>query len=200
MYAGAATGLRGGLVLLAILAAPAVQGQATAARWAHAHADAQERHLSLVGAWGAANAVAGTTVLLLADDTGARAFGLQSALWGVVNLSIAGIGLAGSSDIEPTTVAAVRGREARTGRLLRLNLGLNAGYVAAGVAMVALAPADGAEGARWRGHGAAVAVQGLALLALDGVAYASCRRRQRALAETVTLVPTAAGLAVVVSL
>lgn len=168
--------------------------RADVAQLARAHADATIHHLTLVGAWGAANVVAGSAVVLMTPPGGARSFGLQSALWGATNLSIATIGLASQPDDPADDLAEVAAVEDRMRRLLRLNLMLNTGYVVIGTAMLAGAHSDRPHADLWRGHGAAVAMQGLALIVLDSVAYAAARRRHAAAVRVVSVTPTGTGL------
>ncbi len=91
-----------------------------------------------------------------------RAFGVQTAAWGVVDLVIAGVGAARSP--APPSVRRLR-------TVLLVNAALDVGYVAAGAHVAVRRPGFGGRlaPAAARGHGWAVVVQGLALLALDGV-------------------------------
>lgn len=112
-------------------------------------------HLAALGATGV---FAGSGLALLARRSAVRAFGRQTLAWGAVDLAIAGVAL-----LRPA------GDPVRLRRILLLNAGLDLGYVAAG-AHVAYHRTS--LGGRWSpeeslGHGSAVAVQGLALFALD---------------------------------
>ncbi len=182
-----------------LAAAPPAHAQEPSTRAAvaslgQAHADASSHHLTLVGAWGAANLVAGSTILLITPPGGVRSFGLQSALWGATNVSIAMIGLASQPDQPASSLAAISAAEDRMQRVLRLNLALNVGYVAVGTAMLVGARSSDPHADLWRGHGAAVAVQGLALIVLDGAAYAASRRRDAAAGRVVSVTPIAGGV------
>jgi hypothetical protein len=90
----------------------------------------------------------------------ARAFGLQTAAWGVVDLAIAGVGAARSST--PPTARRLR-------TVLLVNAALDVGYLAVGTQLAVRRPGFGGRlgPAAARGHGTAVVVQGLALLVLD---------------------------------
>ena len=90
-----------------------------------------------------------------------RAFGLMNAAWGAVDLAIALPGLRHPHVDDAESF----------GRFLALNLGLNCGYVGVGATMVALAGAR----ASVKGSGAAVALQGALLLALDGYLASAIR-------------------------
>lgn len=147
--------------------------------------DAQNAHLKRVGAWGAANLVAGSAVLMFGRQPEVRAVALQSAIWGGMNLGIAAFGAASDTGAPDTSLKEAIRAEDRLGNVLLLNLGLNTGYMLVGGTLIAVAPGTSENAGRWRAHGAAIVVQGAALLVLDGIAYAGSRRRQLALAESV---------------
>ncbi|WP_412060282.1 DUF6992 family protein [Rubrivirga sp. IMCC45206] len=166
----------------------------------------QRAHLWRVGAWGLANAVGGAALVLASDRTdapGRWAFGAQSAAWGVVNVGIAAAGLAGGPGAVTGDLAAALAAENGYADVLLVNLGLNVGYAAVGATLLAVAGQGVATPAAWRGHGAALVVQGLGLLALDGIAYAATRARLGALLDLVgsaDLAATAQGVVLVVPL
>ena len=216
-YGRRVSGLRAGAVFLAFLAGAAVGdgaraqtagGPSTAdvARLSAARTAAERAHLWRVGAWGVANVAAGAALLAAssrAGHPGRHAFGLQSAAWGAVNVSIAAVALSrGARGAADSLVALgpALGAENALGDVLWLNMGLNAGYVAVGVTLWAVASRGVSNPAAWRGHGQAVVLQGAALLALDGLVLAGSRARLGALTEMVALVPTGSGLALVVGL
>jgi len=134
-------------------------------------------HAGIVGrqlaAWAALSVVAGIVLIgvanALAADAAAvtlRAVALQFVVWGAIDGLIAAAGerdrrrrLARGEDRDP---AATRAFGARLRRLLRLNAGLDVGYLAVGLALWLL----------WRtpeglGHGLGVLIQGGFLLAFD---------------------------------
>ena len=194
------------LVLLAFVPAAAAQSPAAPAPGLAASRVAAERaHLLRVGAWGGTAVLSGAALLLLSgrDADGRRAFGMQTAAWGAVNLAIAGVALAQPGEAA-VSLAGALADENRLGDILWLNTGLNVGYVAVGTTLYAVGARAGvARPDAWRGHGAAVVVQGLGLLVLDGVALAASRTRQGALVDLlsgVAVVPAAGGLAVTVAL
>jgi hypothetical protein len=110
---------------------------------------------------GASSVVVGGAIALVSSSPGPRAFGQQSAAWGAINLGIAGFG-AWRSRTRPAEAASLR-------RTLLVNAGLDVLYVAAGAhvahhrsSVIGRIPPDAA-----RGHGLAIVLQGLALMALD---------------------------------
>jgi hypothetical protein len=114
-----------------------------------------------LGALGAASLVGGGLAAMRSSNSTARAFGQQTAAWGVINVAIAGVG-AWRARAHPARAAQLR-------RTLLVNAGLDVLYVAAGAH---LAHHRATLGGRVtpdaaRGHGLAVVGQGLALLALD---------------------------------
>ena len=197
------------LLVVALLAAaahaqPLAQAAEVGALSAALRAD-QDAHLRRVGAWGLANAVGGA-VLVLASSRSERpghwAFGVQSAAWGVVNVGIAAVGLAGGGEATADWAAAITAENGYADVLL-VNLGLNVGYAAVGGTLLAVAGRGVPTPAAWRGHGAALVVQGLGLLVLDGVAYLGTRARLGALVDLAagtSLAVTEAGVSLVVGL
>ncbi|MEM6338119.1 MAG: hypothetical protein AAF752_16215, partial [Bacteroidota bacterium] len=107
--------------------------------WSVALEEAKDGHLWRVGAWGVANAGLGLALVASssrADQPARFGFGVQSAAWGVINLGIAGIGLStGGADLAETLLDAAWAEDAYRDILL-VNLGLNAGYMMVGGAMV----------------------------------------------------------------
>ena len=123
----------------------------------------ERAHLVRLGIWGAASVILGL-VLLLVGRRPVRSpllfhFGLQTALWGAIDLAFAAAGWKGLAlrDLQGAT---------RVERFLWLNLGLDAGYVGIGATIAITA---WLLGRRLGGVGAGVAivVQGLALFLLD---------------------------------
>jgi hypothetical protein len=144
------------------------------------HERAQRNHLWRVAAWGGANLAAGAALALASSRRRQPArfgFGLQSGIWGAVNVGSAGVGVwggpgTGVSELGPA-LDAVRGYH----DILLLNMGLNVAYAGVGAAMLVAGSRDVCSAAAWRGHGAALIVQGAGLLLLDGVALLSARGR-----------------------
>jgi len=155
----------------AIPAAPQPDAQAPQDVWAH-----QARISRQLAAWSAVS-IAGGSVLLavgrMRDRPALRAFGVQSAAWGVVDLAISGVGelrrrrrLATLPDPSAPSVQASEGRSLR--RILLVNAALDVGYVTAGLAGLAWSLRRRPDpSATIAGHGAAVVVQGGFLLAFD---------------------------------
>jgi hypothetical protein len=129
-----------------------------------------------LGAWAAASVGVGGALLALADGAAARAFGLQFLVWGAIDGAIA---IAGALALRR---AHARGAVAdperapperrRLRRLLWVNAGLDVGYVAVAIGILAL----------WRtpeglGHGLGVLVQGGFLLVFDAVHARRLRER-----------------------
>ena len=129
-----------------------------------------------LGAWSIASVLLGTALLAFADGATARAFGLQCLVWGAID---GGIALAGAIALRRAHARGAvddpqeaPGERRRLRRLLWINAGLDVGYVAAGLLLVAL----------WRtpdglGHGLGVLVQGGFLLVFDAVHARRLRER-----------------------
>jgi len=112
----------------------------------------EEQLTGALGAWAAASMVAGGVLTAFSRT---RGFGRQTLTWGAVDGAIAYVGARRRASKGPTDPQRLR-------RVLLVNVGLDVGYLAAAAWLLR----DG----RWRGDGAAVAVQGAFLLALDATA------------------------------
>lgn len=106
--------------------------------------------------WGAASVGVGGA-LALAPRT--RAFGVQTLLWGAIDVALAAF--TRRQDSVPTT------RMLR--RILLVNAALDVGYAATGAHLVARTPSFGGRltPADARGHGRAIVIQGAALFVID---------------------------------
>ncbi|OZD02491.1 hypothetical protein CH275_17660 [Rhodococcus sp. 06-235-1A] len=109
--------------------------------------------------WGGGSVLAGTALAWQGSSSARRAFGLQTAGWGAIDLAIAG---AGALSSKPPTAASLS-------RLLWINAGLDVLYIATGAHIAVRKPRFGRRitADQALGHGTAVVVQGLALLVLD---------------------------------
>lgn len=189
----------------ALTAAPAAVAQAPAQGHATPQAaverlhEAERAHLKRVLGWGAANAVAGTALLLASDgreQPGLRGFALQTTAWGVINAGIGAAGLLFGSPREAETWVEALRAEGRFAEILLLNLGLNLGYAGVGAAVWIAGTQGVDQAAAWRGHGSAVVVQGLGLFVLDGVAYLAGLDRRAQVRRAIEAGPSPNGVAV----
>ncbi|MEM6328405.1 MAG: hypothetical protein AAF791_14925 [Bacteroidota bacterium] len=140
----------------------------------------QSAHLWRVGAWGAANVAGGLALVALSDteaDRVQRAFGIQSAAWGAINVGIAAVGLARGPGDATDDWAEAHAAENGYADILLVNLGLNVGYAGVGTAMVVASGQGVTRADDWRGHGLALILQGAGLFILDGIAYLGSRAR-----------------------
>ena len=148
---------------------------------------AERSHLKRVGLWGLGNLAAGSVLALTTDrdhDPTRHGFGVQIAGWGLVNTGLAGAGLAfGGRGDPPDSLGAALRAESRWGQILVVNVGLNAGYMMAGGALLWAGSRGLDRGDELRGHASAVILQGLGLLVLDGIAWLGHRDRMDQLAE-----------------
>ncbi len=111
--------------------------------------------------FGASSVAVGGLLAATSPSAAVSAFGQQTAMWGAVNTAIAAFG-AWRSRTNPAEAAGLR-------RTLLVNAGLDVGYVAAGAHLAHHRTTFGGRVGRdaARGHGLAVVVQGLGLMALD---------------------------------
>lgn len=137
----------------------------------------ERRHLIRVLAWGGSNVVGGATLWASGRVGTVRGFGQQSALWGAVNVGIAAVGLLGRKSAADAALGDAVRAERRYHDILLANLGLNVGYMGVGTAMVVAAGEGVDREDAWRGHGTALILQGMGLLALDAVSWFASRSR-----------------------
>jgi hypothetical protein len=132
--------------------------------WADTLLAVERAHLIRLMVWGGASLLVGTALLGAMRIRGHRSalldhFGLQTAVWGVIDLVLA---LRNLHRLELRDLAGAT----RLDRILWLSIGLDVGYVMVGITLLVLG---------WRlarrlglvGAGLAVIVQGLALALLD---------------------------------
>jgi hypothetical protein len=132
--------------------------------WSDTFLAIERVHLLRLGAWGVACILVGTLLLALLTVRRQRSplvrhFAIQTALWGLVEAAIAGIGLR-------RLVMRDYAAAARFDRLLWLNVGLDVGYLAVGATLAFTGWLLGRRLAAV-GAGVGVVVQGAALVALD---------------------------------
>lgn len=132
-----------------------------------------KKGMTILGAWGAANIVGGVAGALSATDQEWKSFHTMNALWGVVNLGIAGMGYMGARKEAGQILSCDKmlGRYESGKRLFLINAGLDVIYIGSGMALTSYAD-DLDNPARWRGYGKSVTMQGIFLLVFDGTMYA----------------------------
>jgi hypothetical protein len=132
--------------------------------WADTLYSAERAHLVRILLWATASVVTGTAVWALVVRRADRSpllqhFALQTAAWGLVDL---GLGVQGWRSLALRDVAGYTTLE----RFLWLNIGLDIGYVAVGVTLLACGWNFGRRLALV-GAGLGIVVQGTALVVLD---------------------------------
>jgi hypothetical protein len=132
-----------------------------------------------VAAWGGLNAVGGLALVLGSgkDEHPAwRGFGIQSGLWGAVNVGIATVGLLSGGE-PPHGYDAAVAAERWYHDILLFNLALNVGYSSVGTTMAILSYRGARSARSLRGHGSALIMQGAGLFVLDAIALLGSRTR-----------------------
>ncbi len=167
------------LVAGALLAAPAARAAPLGPP-----ARTEAAGMAVLGGWAVANLAGGSAGALLAQDDAWMAFHASNAAWNVVNLGIAGAGAVGIRRRAQAGPDAAAAHAARLPRVLAINAGLDAGYMAAGATLWAVARAR--DEARLAGAGAALVLQGGWLLGFD----LGLRAAHRRAGATVALGPT----------
>lgn len=132
--------------------------------WSDSLLRLEQLHLLRLLAWGGASVVAGSILFVLLRIRQRRSplllhFAIQTLAWGAVVLALAGFGWHGLALRDH--VSAVR-----LDRLVWLNVGLDAGYVAVGATLALCGWMLGRRLAPV-GAGIAIIIQGLALALLD---------------------------------
>lgn len=132
--------------------------------WADTILYAERQHLLRLILWGGSSIIAATAVVTTMSLRRIRSpllthFAAQTAAWGTIVGIIAGI------ELNAATMRDLSGA-ARLERLLWMNVGLDAGYVAIGVVLAAFSWVA-AKKLSGVGAGAGIVVQGLALLVID---------------------------------
>ena len=132
--------------------------------WADTLLAAERAHVIRLLVWGGGSMVAGTALLAWLRAGRRRSallehFGLQTAAWGAVELSL-GLILRGSLAARDLSGAT------RLDRLLWLNVGLDGGYLLVGATLVVTGWSLGRR-MGMVGAGIAVVLQGIALALLD---------------------------------
>ncbi|TVR64077.1 MAG: hypothetical protein EA422_08045 [Gemmatimonadales bacterium] len=175
---GAGVGLAGAVALERVRTDPGYRMPPDVEALVHRRIEAERAHLRRVGWWGATNLAAGVALWTLSpeEDRLRRAFGMQTAGWGAVNAAIAVGGLRWGGGDPPDSPGAALAAESRYAHILLVNLGLNVGYMGVGATLATVGRGHGHWDER-KGHGSAVVIQGLGLLALDLVAYMESRGR-----------------------
>lgn len=129
--------------------------------------------MTILGAWGAANIVGGVAGALAASDREWKSFHTMNALWGAVNLGIAGMGYMGARKDAKQTLSCDKmlDRYESGKRLFLINAGLDVIYIGSGMALASYAD-ELDNPARWRGYGKSVMMQGVFLVIFDGTMFA----------------------------
>ncbi len=134
-----------------------------------------QRATWVLGGWATANLGAGLAVRANAErGSEAWHFGNMTMGWSAINLGIAVPGLLAlrKEARTPLEIPATFKAQRRTEALYLINTGLDLGYMGLGLWMQERGLRTGAEdGARLRGFGNAILVQGAFLFAYDLVAY-----------------------------
>ena len=133
--------------------------------WADTLLALERAHLLRLIVWGGSSLLVGSGLLALLrlrryQSSLLDHFGIQTALWGAIDLSL---GLLGLRHLELRDLAAAT----RLDRFLWLNIGLDAGYVMVGLTLLVIGWRVSPRRPGLVGAGLAVIVQGSALVLLD---------------------------------
>ena len=133
----------------------------------------EQRLTSILTTWAAASVVGGGTLWALGhgrNSPNLSAFGRQTLMWGAIDGAIAAVAFTGSRRRAPyADDAEVQAHRTRLRRILLINSVADVGYITAGAAVIARDRSSRRTPKLNAGDGAAIAVQGTFLLALDSV-------------------------------
>lgn len=136
--------------------------------------------MKVLGTWGAVNTVAGIAGALSANDDEWKHFHQMNAAWGVINMSIAGLGYIGARrerSRELSNSGALHRYEA-TKRLYLLNAGLDGLYIGTGVFLLEHAKHSGNRD-MLRGFGKSILIQGAGLLLFDATMFCAHHNKDK---------------------
>lgn len=136
--------------------------------------------MKVLGGWGAVNTVAGIAGAVAANDKEWRHFHQMNAAWGVVNLSIAGLGYFGARrelNKEYNNSRALHRYES-TKRLFLLNAGLDGLYIGTGAFLTQHARHSN-KPELYRGFGKSLILQGAGLLLFDVSMFCAHHHRDK---------------------
>lgn len=129
--------------------------------------------MKVLGGWSVLNVATGAAGYFAAGNREWKAFHGMNALWGAVNLGIAGMGyVSARKEIDAHyDCGDMLHRYEVNKRLFLLNAGLDVLYVSSGIYLQKHAKTVGTDAAVWRGFGKSVTMQGIFLLVFDGVMF-----------------------------
>lgn len=125
-----------------------------------------------LGSWALANI--GTGAIAARQGSGSnKYFHQMNAYWNVVNLALAGFGYYGSATADPASFNLFSSMKEHYNmeKILLLNAGLDAAYIATGLYLTELAKNSTSQADRLKGFGQSIMLQGGFLLAFDTVLF-----------------------------
>jgi len=136
--------------------------------------------MKVLGAWGAANTVAGVAGMIAAKEEDWKHFHQMNTVWGVVNLGIAGMGYLGARRERAKEMSNSRmlHRYESTKRLYLLNAGLDGLYIGTGAFLTQHARHSG-DPELYRGFGRSLLLQGAGLLIFDASMFCAHHSRDK---------------------
>jgi len=159
--------------------------------------------MGVLGGWAVANITLGAYGWSRQDGQPAY-FNQMNLFWNTVNLSIAGLALAGNLRLDYLTLPPpeLMEMQAKSQRLYLINGALDVGYMGAGFFLRYLANRNPRHEDRLRGYGNSVILQGAFLFVFDLVMYGLHLSHRNNFMEQVTLAPAreAWGLSLIVQL
>ena len=125
-----------------------------------------------LGSWAAGNLLVGGIGYFQSSGHWQR-FHEFNVAWNTVNLGLAIAGLYQTRQLDPTgmSLQAMAASQIRTEKILLFNAGLDVGYVATGFYLLERSKNSIKHGARLKGYGRSLILQGAFLFAFDALLY-----------------------------
>lgn len=164
-------------VALFILIAFSVQAQSSKSFFEES-LQKNKKGMLLLGAWGVGNVLHSGTRLAVSDfSTQSKSFHQMNLGWGAINATIAGLGYLGSKKKEiPTAPLSILEEQQKIQTTFLVNGALDMGYMAFGLYLSERAKNDMENGARLKGFGQSIILQGAALAIFDAVMFGVQRK------------------------
>ena len=136
--------------------------------------------MRVLAGWGLLNAAGGIAGIATAMDDEWKHFHQMNAAWGIINLSIAGLGYLGARRElkKQYSPAQALHRYEATKRLYLLNAGLDGLYIATGAVLTEYARRAG-DADLYRGFGKSLILQGAGLLLFDVTMFTAHHHRDK---------------------
>jgi hypothetical protein len=152
-----------------------------------------KKGMIVLGAWSAANIVSGGIGAASSNGT-AKYFHQMNLAWGVINGSLAGLGIwGGAKNGHTLSLGATIQAQHKVEKLFLINVGLDLAYIGTGIWLNEKSKTATKKPERLQGFGNSLIMQGGFLLLFDGIMYAIHSRHGSFLNKKLDNISIAAG-------